>query len=276
MNLKFEKWSGTGNDFILVDLRDVETKKALDSLKKSRAELAIALCRRTQSLGADGLIFLTEGQSPVGDVSWDFYNADGSIAEMCGNAARCVGAYELRKSGKATVSILTVAGPVSAKVDPSGDISIFMRFPIVKQASHSLEPSSGEVPIGGAFIDSGVPHFVIPLPELQQLPSREYSETLRRHPSFGLGGANITYVVQADRTIQAVTYERGVEDYTQACGTGAIAAAFFLNLKSGTEGVARKLQMPGGTLDVSWTADQSVLTGGARQICFGYLTPEAT
>ncbi|MBX9766070.1 MAG: diaminopimelate epimerase [Bdellovibrionales bacterium] len=275
MNLKFEKWTGTGNDFILVDLRESETEKVLASFKKSRAELAIAFSRRTQSMGADGLIFLTHGEAVVGDVAWDFYNADGSSAEMCGNAARCVGAYELRRSHRPVVSILTVSGAVSAKRAEGANVSVLMRFPILKKESHSLELSEDEVPIVGSWIDSGVPHFVIPLPELQQLPSREYSAALRAHPSFGLGGANITYVVQDERVTQAVTYERGVENYTQACGTGAIAAAFFVNLKSRTQGRARTLQMPGGLLDVSWTSDQAVLTGGARQICIGYLTPEA-
>ena len=272
MNLKFEKWTGAGNDFILVDLRDPEAAKAFSVWQHSRSEFARTVCRRTQSVGADGLIFLT---GAAGQVTWDFYNADGSEAEMCGNAARCVGSYELRRSGKKSANIATKAGLVSASFAGEARIAVAMTSISAIQERHQVRISESEALLSGAWINAGVPHFVLGLSEKGQLPRREYSERIRRHSSFGPDGVNVTYVVTSEPENYAVTYERGVEDYTQACGTGALAAAFFLNIQERTSDRARLVRMPGGLLEVSWLQGRTILTGPARQICMGHLTEEA-
>lgn len=278
MSLKFEKWSGAGNDFILVDLRNPQTAQSILASKRSPSEIARAVCRRTYSVGADGLIFLTS--DPHG-IAWDFYNADGSKAEMCGNAARCVGSYELRRSGESLVTVQTLSGPVVVKPAPGfsanggGSVSVFLAPPVLKKESLSLGVPNGGV-TNGVWIDSGVPHCVVALPEASKsAPPREFSRQLRTHAEFGDGGANVTYVFVQGSKVKAVTYERGVEDYTQACGTGALAAAFFLNHIERTPNASRVIVMPGGELMVSWIGPHVVLTGDAQRVCFGEFTQEA-
>lgn len=259
-----QKIGGAGNTFLFIDARkggafwNWETQKRI-----SRTELTQRFCQR-QIGAADGLIFLDEAGS---DWVWDFYNADGSGAEMCGNAARCVGLYlseELSRS--APFSLKTAAGAVSVSADPQGQWAVEM--PELSDGPRAFTVQIGEGSYSGYFVNSGVPHFVIPLSG-EALLSREVCGALRFHPEFGPAGTNVTLL----RGHRAQTFERGVEDFTAACGTGAVAAATVLVL--GTVGSATvKIEMPGGDLEVFLGGRRPILKGPTTGLVYMEINEE--
>lgn len=223
--IPFVKMSGTGNDFILIDNRD----HSIGS--EEMRSLAIRVCRRRQSVGADGLILLQE--DPELDFSWRFFNSDGSEAEMCGNGARCAARFA-NMSGIAGSGMVfrTIAGPIRAEVEDNG-VRVQLTRPFGTEKSFDLELESGEE-IEAGFIDTGVPHTVIVVPEgkLKEVPVELLGREIRYHPRFSPAGTNVNFVEILDREgIRIRTYERGVEGETLACGTGAVAAAIICVLR---------------------------------------------
>jgi diaminopimelate epimerase len=158
---------------------------------------------------------------------------------MCGNAARCATLYfNQRVEPKGTVQFLTGAGAVEGKILTSDRVQIEMP-PVLEIKAMTVYG------IPGVFTHTGVPHFV-----LEQAPNADIAKKLRTVSDFGPSGANITFVeVLKENLLAAVTFERGVEGFTQACGTGAVAAAVYVQNKLGSQSFVT-VRMPGGELKI--------------------------
>lgn len=247
------KAEATGNDFLLVDLLESGHaslwQKEFGSAK--RADLARTWCDRFTGLGADGVVFL-EPQNGV-DFKWDFFNSDGSAAEMCGNAARAVSLYVSAVTGKKDLNFDTRVGVIRARVNSAADIEVEL-------------PAIAEQEWGDAFdfVRPGVPHVVIKAKNLDDIPAlTEQALSIKSLPRFKRDGTNVTFVrAISDQHIQAKTHERGVEGFTKSCGTGAIAAAH--SVLKGAEGRTMQVDVPGGRLSVVWKQGKPLLRGPAR------------
>ncbi len=259
MSLPFVKMHGAGNDFVMVDGRDLADGPPLD-----RARIA-ALCDRRTGIGGDGLIIV--GRDPDGAVRMTYYNADGGEAEMCGNGARCTVAFaHARGLLGATGVLATAAGPLEARVHGPGDIEVSL--PPFRDLATDL--SLDGVPAGTAchHCDTGVPHLVIPVDDIDAVDPAAAGPPLRHHGRFVPAGVNVNWVAPGagGAAWQLRTYERGVEAETLACGTGASAAAAVLvRLGRATSPVA--IRTRGGDLlriDVDLDCHRLRLRGPAR------------
>lgn len=261
--LKLSKLSATENDFLILGLTDATSQKEWQSwTQNSRPEqIAALLCHRLKGIGADGLLILhpTNGA----DFKWEFYNQDGSSAEMCGNAARCAVLWaerELRTTRE--FSFATLSGLVTGLRLPNHLIQVSM--PEVKIQSTELQFTHGGISTRGLFIHSGVPHFVIEVESFESRPKlTPVAREIRAHPHFGVAGTNVTFVRRvSEQAIASLTFERGVEDFTRSCGTGAVAAAAWNQHKTKQSSVV--VQVPGGELLVNLQTAQPTLTGPAQ------------
>lgn len=214
--LEFWKMNGSGNDFILVDNRDGKVAS------ESMGRLVERACRRRESVGADGMIFV-EGSNRC-DFAWRFFNADGGEAEMCGNGGRCVARFAfLNGIAGPEMTFETLAGPVSAEV--RGRI-VKVRMPRPSRIDLDIDLPPGEGWQTADFINTGVPHTVLQVDDLEHCPVEELGRMVRNHALFAPAGTNADFIrVTGPASLEIRTYERGVEGETLACGTGAIAAA---------------------------------------------------
>jgi len=218
---------GAGNDFVLVD----DWACAFDP---GDAPRVAALCDRRTGIGADGLILLRPPRPavPGAHVRMVFRNSDGSPAAMCGNGGRCLARFAF-ESGRAPASMLldTDAGPLAAEVLP--DASVRLQLPPPAGERLALSATILDRPATLHAIDTGVPHALFFLPpsatpaDLAAFPLVPFGRAVRHHPLFAPAGTNVdvALVDPASAAIRLRTYERGVEDETGACGTGAVAAA---------------------------------------------------
>jgi diaminopimelate epimerase len=254
--LPFVKMHGAGNDFIMIDHR-VLSGRGLDG-RLDRARIA-ALCDRRKGVGGDGLIVIGPGSSPASAFRMTYFNADGGEAEMCGNGARCSVAYAHRLGLMAeSCRFDTWSGVLDGWVHGDGDIEITL------PAWRDLELSVGltDTPWERqASCNTGVPHLVIPVANVDDVDLPQWGPILRRHPRFGTAGTNVNWVSPDGR--QGVwrirTYERGVEAETLACGTGASASAVILCALERAVSPVRLETRGGDLLAVAVDRDQSVL-----------------
>ncbi|MEJ2102582.1 MAG: diaminopimelate epimerase [Desulfobacterales bacterium] len=214
--IPFYKMSGAGNDFIIIDNRQkIVTDADLTGFISK-------VCRRKMSAGADGLILIEP--SDTCDFRWRFFNSDGSPAEMCGNGARCAArfAYVNGITGT-TLSFETEAGVVSAQID-NDRVKVKMPDPSNLKLSYPLELSGCSLDISS--INTGVPHVIVMVEQIDDVDVVVLGREIRFHQTFAPAGTNVNFVYRhKENEIQIRTYERGVEDETLACGTGAIASA---------------------------------------------------
>lgn len=263
------KLVGTGNDFLFVDARqDLPGKFA----KVSRPDIVRQLCDRHFGIGSDGMVFVEEDKDGY---RWDFFNTDGSYAEMCGNATRCFGRWAYEKLGLDEIEFETLVGRV--KVSVAGeDVTSYLGF--VKAELKPLKLPIGTRELTVYLTNTGVPHFVVPVGKLEEAQvARDIIQTLRFHPEAGPRGANVTFleVLSAER-FRTVTFERGVEDFTLSCGTGVLAAAA-VGLQTGdTSSLEADVSTPGGSLKVKFGPGFSTvwLTGPAVEV-FETVLPES-
>jgi len=228
----------------------------------SFAENAVHLCKEHN---LDGAVFLKNYSESAPHYEWDFYNADGSVAEMCGNAARCVAAFtaELKLAPKEH-SFKTIAGNIKAKYLCEGKTQVQTHLVSKKILEESLSVAGGQITFYS--VNSGVPHAVIPVRQLKPEKFKSAAQDLRSHSHFGLKGTNVSfYEVNSQDQITAISFERGVEDYTEACGTGAVATAF-VHHKINKSGNKVKVQMPGGLLEIDFNDEDPWLIGPVRYI----------
>jgi len=217
-NIEFTKMVATGNDFILVDGRDGKTAKKINDYTR----FARVVCLRKRSVGADGLLLIEN--SKKADIAMRIFNPDGSEVAMCGNGSRCVAYYAAKKGiTRKTLSIDTKAGILKAEVE--NDVArIGMTQPIILKKKFELEVCDQNIEV--AYINTGVPHVIHFVEDLDAVDVRTLGKAIRFHREFAPEGTNVDFIKVRDRhTILMRTYERGVEDETFACGTGAVASA---------------------------------------------------
>lgn len=230
--------SGAGNTFHIAYSNNWDFSSGAWTLAKMK-NFTKNICEKNK---ADGFIFLEKLSDEKGfseQYKWYFFNNDGSDAEMCGNATRCVGFYikNILKSNSNGWALITMAGPIGI------NFILPEKYKITMTPPHILKCEKG------FYCDTGVPHLVIEKPliiadENLMRAARE----LRQDAEFSPRGTNVTYVVleaSVDK-VKAVSYERGVENFTAACGTGAMAAALYNLAKRGEK--QTQVEMPGGTL----------------------------
>jgi len=211
MKLAFDKLSGAGNDFVLI--------KAAG--KRSYGALARRLCDRRGGVGADGLLVVSKRPR----LALSYFNADGSAA-FCGNGSRCAVWWMFQRgwtSGRRAFSFATSVGELQAEMRGPARAAIRMPLPRVLRLNMKIKA------LGISFIthwlDTGVPHAVIAVKNLAKFPVAEIGRAVRFHKAFGKAGANADFIQFTKSDLRVRTYERGVEDETLACGTGAVAAA---------------------------------------------------
>jgi diaminopimelate epimerase len=253
--MEFVKGHGTGNDFVIIP--DPEDQLVLTP------KLVAALCDRRFGIGGDGVLRVV--RNPTSGAEWfmDYRNADGSLAEICGNGVRVFARYLVAEQLVATpeVAVATRAGPVIATVTEDA-VSVTMRLPRVYGESSAW---IGGRDLPGWAVDCGNPHLVCPLPE--DLPLAEVDLTVPPvvDPELFPDGVNVELTTAG---LKMRVYERGVGE-TLSCGSGACAAAAVaLHAEGKTSGVVT-VDVPGGRLTVSLTADGCALTGPAVLVARG-------
>ncbi|GAB6066671.1 diaminopimelate epimerase [Aquifex pyrophilus] len=222
--MEFWKLQGSGNDFVVIDDRDNKVEDFLKKRGLSKEEFVKRVCAFHTGVGADGLILIKNPDNPENDFKWEFFNSDGSVAEMCGNGSRCAVrfAYERGIAGK-NVKFETLAGVIKAEVLDKKVVKVQLTPP-TKLEEKTLKIKEGE--IRGFFINTGVPHFVVPVENLERVNVIKLGRELRFHEEFQPKGTNVNFIQPvSEDTIKIRTYERGVESETLACGTGATASA---------------------------------------------------
>ncbi|QDK36139.1 diaminopimelate epimerase [Bdellovibrio sp. NC01] len=264
--IKITKMSGAGNTFALIDARDSTGWAMVEkTLNMSRPDFARLVCDKVLGVATDGFLLIENGDQGF-DFNWDFYNNDGSTAEMCGNAARCAArfCYEKLSPEHANIRFKTGAGLVTAQVLGDGRIRVKMPEAKFVNPKISLLTHFGSSEVF-ALVNTGVPHLVQKLITMDDAANmKDLARECRSHKDLGAAGANVTYyAIESENKIRAVTFERGVEDYTLACGTGAVAAAMVYAKEKNLSRV--EVQMPGGAMEVQFIEGDPcpLMTGGA-------------
>ena len=207
--------NGAGNDFVLIDNRTGDVH--LD-----RSQIA-RLCDRHRGIGADGILLLEKAANRT-DFRMRYFNADGGEAEMCGNGARCFARFANKVAGtEGKISFETPAGIISAEL--IGDlVTLQMTEPTDLRLNVPLRVADEDKDIH--FINSGVPHVVIPVSHVDDVDVDREGAVIRHHKMFSPKGANVNFIEKREANkIVVRTYERGVENETLACGTGVVASA---------------------------------------------------
>lgn len=275
--MRFCKMNGAGNDFIIVN----NIEERLDhSLFPAFAR---TLCHRHLSIGADGLM-VVEHPCRGGDFRMLFYNADGSAGEMCGNGARCICRYGYEKGlAGERQTVETPSGIVTGTRIDRRNYRIRLTDPSIVRLDYPVEAcdklwSCAYVELG----DPGLPHAAVPYPGLHERTMeqmRELGRALRWSPAFPRGANVNFYEITGPDQIVELTYERGVEDFTYACGTGTGSVVLALTLTGQVSGRDVAVSVPGGTLRVTIERKETGpaalwLTGPTNLVCEGEVHDE--
>ncbi len=241
MELTFYKYHGAGNDFVIIDNRNL-------TFPSDNIAYIAWLCNRRFGIGADGLMLLQD--SEVYDFEMRYFNSDGREASMCGNGGRCIVLFA-RKMGiiGTTTTFLAVDGPHEAVMEPDGDVNLKM------SDVTEVEQNGKEF-----YLNTGSPHFVRFVDNPEMVDVFAEGRKVRYSDRFKEIGTNVNFVGIRGNSLTVYTYERGVEDETLACGTGitasALSAALFNGLTKGTYPVKAK----GGNLSVSFEKSEKGFT----------------
>lgn len=277
MVLKFWKMNGAGNDFVV--LNNLEEHLPAELLP----QIARALCERHLSIGADGLM-VVDAPTQGGDYKMLFFNSDGSVGEMCGNGARCICryGYENGLAGE-TQTVETTAGIVTGRRIGSRLYRIRLNDPTTVKLDSSIDVDGiryacSYVELG----DPGLPHAVVPYHDLKNADEnelRELGRKIRWHSAFPKGANVNFYEIIGEDHIFERTFERGVENFTYACGTGTGSLVTVLTLQGKVSGHGVRVDMTGGTLVIDTERQGSkiadlYLTGPTNIVCKGEVTDE--
>lgn len=251
--------NGAGNDFVLIDNR-------AGKISLTREQI-VRLCDRHRGVGADGVMLLVPARTGQADWAWDFYNSDGSEADMCGNGARCFGRYVQKKTGSNNgFTFESKAGIIAASFNGER-VTVNLTKPKDLRLNESVPLSTGNATIHS--LNTGVPHAVLYVPDADKAMVMQLGPEIRRHAHFGPRGTNVNFVqVLGPNHIRVRTFERGVEGETLACGTGVSASAM-ISARVHRFNSPVKVQVQGGdTLEVSFAEngdgfDKVRLTGPA-------------
>lgn len=258
MRLKFFKFHGTGNDFIMVDNRN-------NLFSKNDTNLINQLCHRRFGIGADGLILLENPEVEGDDFKMVYFNSDGNESSMCGNGGRCLVAFAkflniIQNKGKFTA----IDGPHEAVIE--GDtVSLKMQ-----------DVQAGNLNEESLFLNTGSPHHIIFTEEIGEIDVKKEGAKIRYSQLYENGGGTNVNFVQAEGSNSYLvrTYERGVEDETYSCGTGVTAVALAVHATGKTTDKEVNLSTPGGALKVTFEKEDDTyrniwLTGPAEFVFEG-------
>lgn len=258
----FYKLQGCGNDFVALDNRVLRLPEGL------MAEWARKICPRAFGVGADGLFFLDHPTDAAADYRWHFFNADGSRAEMCGNASRCAGrlAHALGLAG-VRQRLATDAGVIAIEVLPeTGQVKVQLTTPKDVALGVRLDVLGRETEVH--FVNTGVPHAVLFVDEVRAVDVAAVGRAVRFHEHFAPAGTNANFVQVLDSGHALVrTYERGVEGETLACGTG-VSAVLVVASALGRTGDRVENTTSGGEVLVTSLEVGSVFLQGAAELTF--------
>ena len=275
--MQFWKMNGAGNDFII--LNNIQEGLPAEAFPG----LARTLCTPHRSLGADGFMVVEPAQGE-GDFRMRFYNSDGSVGEMCGNGARCICryGYETGLAGP-TQRVETTAGLVIGERISQRAYRVRLNDPTTLSLHEELEAEGAVWPCAYVELGNpGLPHAVVPYPGLAGADPQalfRLGRALRNHPRFPKGANVNFYEVTGPNQVLEKTYERGVEDFTLACGTGTGSVVTVLTLLGQVSGQGVQVTMAGGvlTVDVERQGDQVTglyLTGPTNLVAKGEIFDE--
>ena len=242
MELTFYKYQGTGNDFVMIDNRT-------GFFPKDNIQLIEKLCDRRFGIGADGLILLENHERY--DFKMVYYNSDGNESSMCGNGGRCLVAFAKHlKVIENKAALEAVDGYHYATIDSNGIVSLQMKdVAVIKNNSNYI------------FLNTGSPHHVELVNDLETLDIKAEGAKIRYSDLYGKVGSNVNFVNQIANNIFAVrTYERGVEDETLSCGTGATAVAIAMHQTGKTTNNIIDINVEGGKLKVQFEENNGIYT----------------
>lgn len=242
MLIPFDKYQGTGNDFIMIDDR-------AQQFPKNDTNLIARLCDRRFGIGADGLILL-QGDKTSG-FRMVYFNSDGNTSSMCGNGGRCFSAFA-RSLGlvQEEISFDAADGPHQASIGPNGIVSLGMS-----------DVAKVEIHPDHIFLNTGSPHHIEMTDDLKHLDVKAKGAAIRYSDLYGKAGSNVNFAHQeADGSFSLRTYERGVEDETLSCGTGATAVAIGMHATGRTNACRVKLHVMGGQLEVGFEEESGKYT----------------
>ena len=275
--LRFWKMNGAGNDFIV--LNNLEEHLPVERLP----QIARTLCERHMSIGADGLM-VVDAPTAGGDYRMLFYNSDGSVGEMCGNGARCICryGYENGLAGE-TQTVETTAGIVTGRRMDRRLYRIRLNDPTTIRLDSPVEVNG--VTYDCSYVelgDPGLPHAVVPYADLRHADEhelRELGRAIRWNKAFPKGANVNFYEIIGEDHIFERTFERGVEDFTYACGTGTGSVVAVLTLQGRVSGHGVQADMTGGRLVIDAERVHSrieslYLTGPTNVVCRGEVTDE--
>lgn len=232
-NIKFSKYQGAGNDFVLIDNRN-------NDFDRNNEDLIKKMCDRRFGIGADGLMLLQDNKSH--DFEMVYFNADGREGTMCGNGGRCIVAFA-RDLGiiENSTDFLAVDGPHKADITDN-----LVNLEMIDVNTVSLD--------GEAFVlDTGSPHYVEEIKNLENYNVFQNGSTIRNNEIYGEKGINVNFVEKEENGYFLRTFERGVEDETLACGTGATATAMAMAIKEQRNGsIQIPIRVLGGQLYISF------------------------
>lgn len=277
--MKFWKMNGTGNDFLIID------NSLLKITQKDLPFLAKTICERHHSIGADGLMIVENASEGSGaDLKMSFFNNDGSTSEMCGNAARCICryAYENDFAGEEQ-KIETEAGIVIGKRINESEYEIRLNTPCNIRLDENIEfegktLSCSYIELG----DPGIPHLVVEIEGLKSFDEEELYRIgayLRNHKNYPKGANVNFYKKLSDDHYYEKTFERGVEGFTLACGTGTGSLVSILTIKGEASGKDVKVDMMGGRLTVNAVLENGkieelYIRGATNAVCKGEVMDE--
>jgi len=267
--LPFVKMTGAGNDFVLIDNRRGEF--TIDWRK-----FAPSVCNRRYGIGADGLLVLES--STEADFTMLYFNADGSFGGMCGNGGRCASRYVLLEKKIDRVTFKALDYLYSAQTQGC-HISLTMKDPRALRMNVTIDVLGQAVKLH--YVDTGSPHVVLYIDELPEpLQSEiitkgihEIGRAIRLHSEFSPEGANVNFIrILDDHSVSMRTYERGVEEETLACGTGAVACSVIAHMHQGLASPIQVRTRSNETLTVSFSSNAGLLTNitldGSAMITF--------
>jgi diaminopimelate epimerase len=240
--LRFTKMNGAGNDFVMIDNRAGDVRL--------QPEQIVRICDRHRGVGADGILLLEKGSNGA-DFRMRYYNRDGGEAEMCGNGARCFARFAKKVAGAPErISFQTPAGLIGARLH--GDlVTLNMSDPTDLRLNLRLQIDGEDAVVH--YINSGVPHVVVPVARLDVVHVFTQGAAIRRHKKFSPQGANVNFIEKRGaQKILVRTYERGVEGETLACGTGVVASALIFAVTEKVDGPVSVTVRSGSELSVDF------------------------
>lgn len=241
MNLHFFKYQGTGNDFIMIDNREL-------FFPKNNETLINKLCDRKFGIGADGLILLEP--SNTYDFKMIYFNADGKEGSMCGNGGRCIVAFAKQLNIINTKTTFDAVDGLHYATIENEQVNLKM-----------IDVSNIEVTNDFSFLNTGSPHHIRFCDDVASINVKDLGAKIRYGAPYFENGTNVNFVEQtSENSFKVRTYERGVENETLACGTGVTAVAIAANKTKKTTNQNIQIEVLGGTLEVSFKKEDNTYT----------------